>query len=111
MDFSYTASQEEFRLELRSWLVQRKAEGAFGSREHRSIDDVVREGRRWQATLHAGGWCGIHWPKEYGGRSAGLLDQIIFQVELARAGAPQLINLLALSMVGPVLISHGTDVL
>lgn len=109
MDFSYTAEQEQFRGQLRGWLEQKKAEGAFGGHEHKNLDDVVRDGRRWQATLHEGGWCGIHWPKEYGGRSAGLLEQIIFQEELARVGSPQLINLLALSMVGPVLISHGTE--
>ena len=109
MDFAYSAGQERFRGELRAWLESRKAEGAFGAHQHKSLDDVVRDGRRWQATLHEGGWCGIHWPKEYGGRSAGLLEQIIFQEELARAGSPQLINLLALSMVGPVLIAHGTE--
>jgi alkylation response protein AidB-like acyl-CoA dehydrogenase len=109
MDFSYTPEQERFRSELRAWLEQKKAEGAFGGHEHRSLDEVVRDGRRWQATLHEGGWCGIHWPKEYGGRSAGLLEQILFQEELARAGSPQLINLLALSMVGPVLIAYGTE--
>jgi len=109
MDFSYTAEQEAFRGELRSWLERRKAEGAFDATRHRSLDEVVHEGRRWQAALHEAGWCGIHWPKEYGGRSAGLLEQIIFQEELARAGSPQLINLLALTMVGPVLIAYGTE--
>ncbi|HEY2772901.1 MAG TPA: acyl-CoA dehydrogenase family protein [Candidatus Binatia bacterium] len=109
MDFSYTPDQEKFRTELRAWLDRKKAEGAFGGTGPRSLDEVVRDGRRWQATLHAAGWCGIHWPKQYGGRSAGLIEQIIFQEELARAGSPQLINLLALSMVGPVLIDHGTE--
>lgn len=109
MDFAYTPEQERFRQELRTWLETKKAEGAFGSGEHKSLDEVVRDGRRWQATLHEGGYCGIHWPKEYGGRSAGLLEQILFQEELARAGSPQLINLLALSMVGPVLIAYGTE--
>ena len=109
MDFSYTPEQEAFRGELRAWLERAKAEGAFGPREHKDLDEVVRDGRRWQKALHEGGWCGIHWPREYGGRSAGLLEQIIFQEELARAGSPQLINLLALSMVGPVLIAYGTE--
>ncbi|MFN2376434.1 MAG: acyl-CoA dehydrogenase family protein [Candidatus Binatia bacterium] len=109
MDFSYTPEQERFRGELRAWLEARKAEGAFGDHQHRSLDEVVSAGRRWQAALYEGGYCGIHWPKEYGGRSAGLLEQIIFQEELARAGSPQLINLLALSMVGPVIIAHGTE--
>lgn len=109
MDFAYTPEQESFRLELRAWLEKKKAEGAFGSGAHRSLDEVVRDGRHWQAALHEGGYCGMHWPKEYGGRSAGLLEQILFQEELARVGSPQLINLLALSMVGPVLIAYGTE--
>lgn len=109
MDFSYTPEQEKFRGELRSWLEARKAEGAFGASRPRDLDEAVAQGRQWQAALHAGGWCGIHWPKEYGGRSAGLIEQIIFQEELARAGSPQLINLLALSMVGPVIIAYGTE--
>jgi alkylation response protein AidB-like acyl-CoA dehydrogenase len=109
MDFTYTPDQERFRLELRGWLEGRKSEGAFGTGAHRSLDEVVAEGRRWQHKLYDGGWCGIHWPSEYGGRSAGLIEQIIFQEELARAGSPQLINLLALSMVGPVIIAHGNE--
>jgi alkylation response protein AidB-like acyl-CoA dehydrogenase len=109
VNFSYTPEQELFRDELRAWLEKKRAEGAFGSHVPRSLDETVADGRRWQATLYEGGWCGIHWPKEYGGRSAGLLEQIIFQEEMARAGCPQLINLLALSMVGPVLIAHGTE--
>ncbi|HYB98376.1 MAG TPA: acyl-CoA dehydrogenase family protein [Candidatus Limnocylindrales bacterium] len=109
MDFAYTAEQERFRSELRAWLEHKKAEGSFATREHKSLDQAVADGRRWQKTLYEGGWCGIHWPREYGGRSASLLEQIIFQEELARAGSPQLINLLALTMVGPVIIAYGTE--
>ena len=109
MDFSYTPEQETFRSDLRAWLETKKAEGAFATRDHKTLDEVVADGRRWQAALAGAGWCGIHWPREYGGRSASLVEQIIFQEELARSGSPQLINLLALTMVGPVIIAHGTD--
>ncbi len=81
----------------------------MGGHTPASLDEVVEQGRRWQKELYEGGWCGVHWPREYGGQGAGLLEQIIFQEELARIGSPQLINLLALSMVGPLLIDHGTD--
>ena len=109
MDFSYSAEQEAMRGQLRVWLEEKKTAGAFGDSGPMDLDEVVAQGRRWQADLHAGGWCGIHWPREYGGRSAGLLEQIVFQEELARVGSPQLINLLALSMVGPVIIQYGTE--
>jgi len=109
MDFSYTPEQETFRRQLRSWLETKKAEGAFATRDHKTLDAVVADGRRWQAMLAEAGWCGIHWPREYGGRSASLVEQIVFQEELALSGSPQLINLLALTMVGPVIIAHGTE--
>ena len=41
-----------------------------------------------QRKLHEGGWAGISWPKEYGGRGATLIEQSIFGEELARAKAP-----------------------
>ncbi len=109
MDFSHTAEQEQFRAELRQWLAERKAAGAMDTGPARSLDEIVERGKRWQRELYEGGWCGLAWPREYGGRGAGLIEQIIFQEELARAGSPQLVNLLALSMVGPLIIDHGTE--
>jgi len=109
MDFAYSAEQEAFRDELRSWLAERKSTGAMGDREPKSLDEIVAAGKRWQRELYDGGWCGLAWPREYGGRGAGLIEQILFQEELARAGSPQLVNLLALSMVGPLIIDHGSE--
>jgi alkylation response protein AidB-like acyl-CoA dehydrogenase len=109
MDFSYSPDQRRFRDELRSWLEKSRAEGVIPPLSLDSLDDHVEQGRRWQRRLHDAGWCGLHWPTAYGGRGIGIIEQIIFQEELARAGSPQLVNLLALSMVGPLLIDHGTE--
>jgi alkylation response protein AidB-like acyl-CoA dehydrogenase len=109
MDFAYSPEQRCFRDELRSWLEARKTAGEIPGVGHASLDDYVAEGKRWQLRLHEGGWCGLHWPASYGGRGIGIVEQIIFQEELARIGSPQLVNLLALSMVGPLLIDHGTE--
>jgi alkylation response protein AidB-like acyl-CoA dehydrogenase len=109
MDFAYSESQQRFRDELRAWLEEKRAAGKVPPATCDSLDDYVERGRRWQAELYEGGWCGLSWPREYGGRGAGLVEQIIFQQELARSGSPQLVNLLALTMVGPLVIEHGTD--
>ena len=109
MDFTHSPEQQRFRDELRGWLEARKAAGEVPRLTHASLDDYVIEGKRWQRRLHEGGWCGLHWPASYGGRGIGIVEQIIFQEELARIGSPQLVNLLALSMVGPLLIDHGTE--
>jgi alkylation response protein AidB-like acyl-CoA dehydrogenase len=104
MDLSYSPQEEQFRSELRSWLA-RNPPGP----EPEGIDAWVTYGKSWQRKLYDAGWCGVAWPKEYGGRGATLIEQIIFQEEMARAKTPQLINLAGLTMGGPVLIAHGTD--
>ena len=109
MDFSYNESERVFRDELRHWLAEAKRGGDIPPVEEGTLDERVAAGRRWQRCLYDGGWCGVHWPREYGGRGAGLIEQIIFQEELATSGSPQLVNLLALSMVGPLLIDHGSE--
>ncbi len=109
MDFNYTPQQEAFRSELRAWLDSEKESGSLGAVKAASLDDYVAHGREWQNRLYDAGWCGLHWPAEYGGRGIGIIEQIIFQEELGRSGSPQLVNLLALSMVGPLIIEQGTE--
>ena len=105
MDLSYSPQEERFRAELRAWLDQNRP-----GPEPEHIDAWVAHGRAWQRRLYDAGWCGIAWPKEYGGRGATLIEQVIFQEEIARAKAPMPINLAGLTMGGPVLIAHGTEV-
>ena len=42
----------------------------------------------WQRTQWEGGWAGIAWPKEYGGRGLATLQQLIWYEEYARPGCP-----------------------
>src|SRR5205085_7107363 len=51
----------------------------------------------------------LSWPSEYGGRGASLIEQAIFNEEMARAKAPMTANVLGLVMGGPVVIAHGTE--
>lgn len=104
MDMSFSESEERFRSELRSWLATNPA-----GPEPEQLDEWVSYGKTWQRRLYDAGWCGVHWPAEYGGKGASLIEQIIFQQEMARAKAPLLINLAGLTMGGPVLIAHGTE--
>ncbi len=65
--------------------------------------------REWQRKLHAAGYLGMGWPVEWGGRGAGEVEESIFDEETARADAPQVLNLLGISLLGPALIHHGTE--
>jgi alkylation response protein AidB-like acyl-CoA dehydrogenase len=104
MDFAYSADEEAFRAELRAWLERNPA-----GPEPEEPKAWVAYAKDWQHRLAEAGWCGVAWPKAYGGRGATLIQQIIFQEELARAKAPQFIGLAGLTMGGPVLIAHGTE--
>src|SRR5436189_5824730 len=104
MDLTLSPSEEAFRDEFRSWL------GANHPGEVPEDETYAFEFRRkWQSKLHDGGWAGISWPKEYGGRGATLIEQAIFSEEMARSKAPRPANVLGLVMGGPVVIAHGTE--
>lgn len=98
MDLNLTPDEQTFRDELRAWL-----------KENVVAAKTVDELKRWQRTLFEGGWAGISWPRAFGGRGATLMQQAIFQEELALADAPHLIGTIGLSLVGPTIIAMGTD--
>jgi alkylation response protein AidB-like acyl-CoA dehydrogenase len=104
VDLTLTESEAAFRDELRSWL-----EGNDPGPPPSDPGEQVRFELEWQKKLHAGGWAGVSWPQEYGGRGATLIEQAIFLEELARARAPRPANILGLVMGGPVVIAHGDE--
>lgn len=105
MDLSYTQEQEAFRHRLRDWLAGNAPREAP---PFASYEDEVAFLTEWQRRLHAAGWCGLTWPKEYGGAGAGVVEQAIYNEEMARVQAPELINKVGINNVGPTLMEHGT---
>ena len=61
----------------------------------------------WNTKLNDGGWSGITWPKEYGGRAASPIEQFIFQEEIARFRTPGLTTTIGIGMAGPTIMAHG----
>jgi alkylation response protein AidB-like acyl-CoA dehydrogenase len=105
MDFSYSEDEERFRAELRAWLATHVPRGALPE----TLGAEAAFLTAWQRTLHAGGWVGVHWPREYGGRGASLTETAIYQEEMARARAPQPMNRVGINNVGPTLMAHGSE--
>jgi alkylation response protein AidB-like acyl-CoA dehydrogenase len=105
MDLSLTDSEAAFRDEVRGWLEANSPGPA-----PQGDDEAEFEFRRdWQKTMHEAGWAGLAWPEEFGGKGASLIEQAIFNEELARSRAPAPANILGLVMGGPVVIAHGTE--
>jgi alkylation response protein AidB-like acyl-CoA dehydrogenase len=95
-----------FREELRSWIATHAPPAISG---FPTTPEEVAQIREWQRTLHGGGWVGIHWPVEHGGRGASPSQVAIYNEELARAHAPDLLGGVGLSLLGPALMVYGTD--
>jgi len=105
MDLALKPDDEAFAASFREWLethLQRPP--AFVD-----LAQEVEWGRQWQATLAVDHWVGVHWPTEYGGRSATPVQVALYQSEYARSQAPQPVNRVGINLVGPTLLAHGTD--
>lgn len=111
MEFRLTPEEERFRDDVRRWIAANLPPG-WGTPAYKEPETAVEKvaaSKAWQAKLYEGGWAGITWPKAYGGRGAGIVEQLIFNEECARARAPDSINLaVALGLVGPTVMACGT---
>src|SRR5437899_721045 len=109
MDFRDTPEEAAFRKEVRDWLERNMPSDLLGESALEVTPEIVERLKVWQETMHGGGWAGVSWPKEYGGRGASLVEQAIFYQEMARSHAPGPINVIGIGMAGPTIIAHGTE--
>ena len=111
MDFRDTPEEAAFRDEVRSWLAEHlvgefAALGPGGGPADESGYDLRLE---WEKLLGRDKWVGLAWPTEYGGRAAGIVEQVIFNEEYALAGAPARISFFGEGLFAPTLIAYGTE--
>jgi alkylation response protein AidB-like acyl-CoA dehydrogenase len=111
MDFTYPPQAEAFRAEFRAWIDEHltdelrdlAAQGMGGTADH------LEELRAWNRTLADAGYAAIAWPVEFGGRGAGLMEQVVFAEEMSRAGAPGTLNPIGIPNIAPSIMAWGTE--
>ncbi len=110
MDLKLSPAEEAFRQQVRSWMKENLP--PEWKRDRFEIfppdDDAAVIFRKWQEKLGAAGWLGLNWSKDYGGRGANMMEQVLYMAEAAEAGAPAPLDAMGLNMVGPALIEMGT---
>ncbi|OBI02932.1 acyl-CoA dehydrogenase family protein [Mycobacterium scrofulaceum] len=110
MDFSYPAEVEQFRVELRDWLSDNLTDELVAARRPAGRDDAAIEMlRAWSATMADAGWAAVSWPREYGGRGATILEQLVYTEETTRARAPVPLNVIGLNNIAPAIMQYGTE--
>ncbi|HVW41996.1 MAG TPA: acyl-CoA dehydrogenase family protein [Amycolatopsis sp.] len=106
MDYEFSPEDLAFRDEVRTWLRENVP------RTPRPVErSAMREfDLAWQRRQYEGGWAGIAWPVEYGGRGMTLTQQLIWHEEYAMANAPDVgANFVGLNHGGPTLIARAND--
>jgi alkylation response protein AidB-like acyl-CoA dehydrogenase len=74
----------------------------------RDVPEYVSAARQWQAELDRGGWGAVAWPAELGGRGYGPAEARVVRQEELRFAVPTGSFQIAIAMVGPTLMAHGT---
>ena len=107
MQLNFTQDDESFRATARKWLLSNVPSGHAPHSGLASREFALA----WLARCHQGGWAGIGWPQEYGGRGLPPERIVLWYEEYVRARAPSVLDctFIALSHAGPTLIACGTE--
>lgn len=107
MDFRDTAEEAAFRKEAAAWIADRlKGIPHDHPVDH---DEKTVNSRWWQEQLADGGYVGLTWPEQFGGKGLPIAYEAIFNAESARAHTPIGINMLGVILAGPTILVHGTE--
>lgn len=111
MDLSLSDELLAFRDEVRNWLAEHLVgEFAANAGVGGPADDIGWDVRlAWDRELVSGGWLCLGWPREYGGRGASVDEQLVFQLEYARANPPFRATNSGQDLLGPTLLAFASD--
>ncbi len=108
MDFRFTPQEQAFRQEIRDWLKTNLPDNVPGERLSGDAANL-NVYKQFAQRLATKGWVAPHWPKEYGGLGLSVVEQLVFNEEMAEANAPMGYSTIGTGWVGPTLIVYGTD--
>ncbi len=98
---------DAFRAELRVWL-ESHVPAAWATRFDLSEAQQSQLRMDWEKELAAGGYSGVSWPRDFGGLGLGVIEEVVFYQEAARAHAPEEANAIGKHVAGPSIMVNGT---
>jgi alkylation response protein AidB-like acyl-CoA dehydrogenase len=110
VDFSYPVEVEQFREQLCVWLAENLTDDVVAAGRCRGKPGAFEVIRAWNQTMADAGWAAVSWPREYGGRGATVLEQMVYAEETSLARAPLPLNVIGMNNIAPAIMEYGTDV-
>ena len=112
MEVSRTLAERAFADEVRTWLEEHLVGEFADLRGRGGVGQEDVEPKRlldWERELASGGWLGLDYPSQLGGRDASLSEQVIFHQTYVEARAPGRIPNIGLTLLGPTLVAYGSS--
>jgi len=111
MDFALTPGELDFKEEVRTWLEEHMV-GEFANLRGKGgtgQEDIPVEVQiAWEKELATGGWLGIDYPVEVGGRGCTLMEQVTFHATYVESRAPGRIPNVGITLAGPTIVHYGS---
>jgi alkylation response protein AidB-like acyl-CoA dehydrogenase len=109
MEYRFTSEQEALRGELREFLHSELPQDWKVANDREAMTrEEFDFSQRFARKLSERGWLTMAWPREYGGRGASHIEQLIYSEEMAYAGAPLGFGF-GTQLVGPTLMVWGNE--
>jgi len=104
MDFKDTPEEAKFREEARAWLKDNVPKDS-------ELDGLnyIEQAKLWQKRKYDAGWACITWPKEYGGRGASAIEQVIWNQEESKYELPGGVFSIGQGMAAPTLMAWADE--
>ncbi len=111
MDFNDSPDEAAFRLKARAFMEKTcKPKGAEKAlAQELDGKEFLAAAKAYQKKKAEAGFAGITWPKEYGGRGGGVMQQVIYAQEESRYLVPRGYFEIGLGMCMPTLFTFGTE--
>ena len=110
MNFDDTPAEAAFRAEVRAFLSANatlKATSVHGTRGRGVGAEEIKRAKEWQGKKYAAGFAGLTWPKEWGGREAPQLFQVIYNQEEEAYAVPRGVFEIGLGMCIPTMMAYA----
>src|ERR1700722_14753717 len=112
---SHLESVESFRRRAREWIAENLAPASYATDQGPEAGEADRDEAEWrrarelQARLHAGGFAGICYPREYGGLGLTSAHQRAFNEEVTGYEMPTLLNIPTFTICCPTILDMGSE--
>ena len=104
MDFKDTVEEAAFRKEARAWLKANRLK-----KKEMAEMNGMEAAKTWQKRKYDAGWACITWPKEYGGRGASPIENVIWNQEESKYDLPQGVFSIGQGMAAPTLMMWASE--